>query len=324
MNQGSNTTRIVLIFLIGVSLLLNGYLLNNKYKQQGTIDTQTVELADLGTAKQELEEQYNLALTDLDEMKGNNTELNAMIENQKTELTRSKSRIGRLLKDSKNLAAAREEIALLVSQRDEYVAQIVQLQEENQGLVNTNRTLSDEKESLTANVQQKSSLIDEMESEKAVLMSQKNEVDSKNAELSAKVNIASVIKTRNIDVSGWKIKKSGVAAQRKSAKNVDYVQVCLDTYENEVAEMGSETFFIRVVNPTGETMAVESLGSGVLEKSVSGDKVRYTKASEVDYDQTSVKTCLDWNPGTAFVSGKYIIEVYNKGFLSGKGTFELK
>ena len=182
MNQGSNTTRIVLIFLVGASLLLNAFLLNNKYKQQGTIDTQTVELADLGTAQQELEAQYNLALTDLDEMKGNNTELNAMIEQQKTELTRSKSRIGRLLKDSKNLTAAREEIALLASQRDEYVAQIVQLQEENQGLVNTNKTLSDDKESLTANVNQKSTLIDEMESEKAVLMSQKNEVDSKNAE----------------------------------------------------------------------------------------------------------------------------------------------
>jgi len=324
MNQGSNTTRIVLIFLIAVSLLLNGYLLNNKYKQQGTIDTQTVKLADLGTAKQELEEQYNLALTDLDELKGNNTELNAMIEQQKKELTRSKSRIGRLLKDSKNLEAARNEIALLVSQRDEYIAQIAQLQEENQGLVNTNRTLNEEKESLTANVRQKSTLIDEMESEKAVLMSQKSDIESKNAELSAKVNIASVIKTRNIDVSGWKIKKSGVAAQRKSAKNVDYVQVCLDTYENEVAEYGSETFFIRVINPGGETMAVETLGSGVLEKSISGEKVRYTKASEVEYDQTPVKTCLDWNPGIAFQSGKYIVEVYNKGFLSGKGTFELK
>ena len=84
-------------------------------------------------------------------------------------------------------------------------------------------------------------------------------------------------------LTGWKIKNSGVAAQRKSAKNVDYVQVCLDTYENEVAEMGSETFFIRVVNPVGETMAIENLGSGVLEKSVSGDKVRYTKAAEVEY-----------------------------------------
>lgn len=324
MNQGSNTTRIVLIFILAGSILLNAFLLTNKYKQQGTIDTQTVALADLSTAQEELEEQYNLALTDLDELKGNNTELNAMIENQKTELTRSKSRISRLLKDSKNLGAAREEIALLVAQRDEYLGQIAQLQQENEGLINTNRTLSDDKDMLTANVQQKSTIIDEMESEKAVLMSQKNDVESKNAELSAKVNIASVIKTRNIAVSGWKIKKSGVAAQRKSAKNVDYIQLCLDTYENEVAELGSETFFIRVVNPVGETMAVESLGSGVLQKSVSGDKVRYTKAAEVEYDQTPVKTCLDWNPGTAFQSGKYMVEVYNKGFLSGKGTFELK
>lgn len=324
MGQGSNTSKIILIALLAASVLLNAFLLSNKYKQTQEIDDKTEQIAELASAQEELEEQYNIAMTDLDEMKSSNDEMNAMIENQKVELTRSKNRINRLLKDSKNLSAAREEINMLIAQRDEYLGQIAALQQENEGLLNANMSLTTEKESLSANLQQKSAIIDEIESEKAVLMSQKSAVESENAELSAKVNIASVIKTRTIDVSGWKVKNSGVAKQRRSAKNVDYLQICMDTYENEVANVGNETFFVRVINPAGETMALESLGSGILEKSISAEKVRYTKAAEVTYDQTPVKTCLDWNPGMAFQSGKYIVEVYNKGFLSGKSTFELK
>ncbi|MBT8221170.1 MAG: hypothetical protein KJP00_15185 [Bacteroidia bacterium] len=320
----SSTTRIVLIALLAVSLLLNMFLLSSKYKQNDIIDQQNIALTEAKDLETQLREEYAQAMTDLDEMKSNNEELNGLIENQKSELTKSKNRISALLKDSRNLKTAREEIANLVAQRDEYLAEIQILREENEGLVNANRSLSESNQALNTSNEEKSSIINEIESEKAVLMSQKEEVSAKNAELSAKVNIASVIKTRNIDVSAWRVKKSGVAAQRKAAKNVDYIQICLDTYENEVADLGAETFFVRVLTPLGETMAIENLGSGVLEKSASGDQVKYTKAAEVEYDQNPIKTCLDWNPGMAFQSGKYIVEVYNKGFLSGKGTFELR
>ena len=217
MGQGSNTSKIVLIALLAASVLLNAFLLSNKYKQTQEIDDKTEQIAELASAQEELQEQYNIAMTDLDEMKSSNVEMNAMIENQKVELTRSKNRISRLLKDTKNLAAAREEINMLLAQRDEYLAQIVSLQQENEGLVNANMTLTTEKESLSANLQQKSAIIEEIESEKAVLISQKSAVEDENAALSAKVSIASVIKTREIEVSGWKVKNSGVAKQRKPA-----------------------------------------------------------------------------------------------------------
>jgi len=31
-----------------------------------------------------------------------------------------------------------------------------------------------------------------------------------------------------------------------------------------------------------------------------------------------------WEPNTEFQQGEYKVEVYNKGFLAGKGSFELK
>jgi hypothetical protein len=46
-------------------------------------------------------------------MRGNNSELNAMIETQKAELKKQKDRIDGLIKTEKDLQKAREEIAKL-------------------------------------------------------------------------------------------------------------------------------------------------------------------------------------------------------------------
>ena len=56
----------------------------------------------------------------------------------------------------------------------------------------------------------------------------------------------------------------------------------------------------------------------------SGESIQYTQAVEVDYGPEPVRGCLNWQPGIPFESGTYQVEIYNKGFLSGKGSFALK
>lgn len=50
------------------------------------IKGQNAELIESTKVKADLEKTYYQALSDLEEMRGNNSELNAMIETQKTEL----------------------------------------------------------------------------------------------------------------------------------------------------------------------------------------------------------------------------------------------
>ena len=72
---------------------------------------------------------------------------------------------------------------------------------------------------------------------------------------------------------------------KKYAKSVDRLKVCFTAAANDVAETGLERFFVRIINPVGETMAVENLGSGIMKLAGGSDEVRYTQVKEVDYDK---------------------------------------
>jgi fibronectin type 3 domain-containing protein len=81
---------------------------------------------------------------------------------------------------------------------------------------------------------------------------------------------------------------------------------------------------VRIVNPRGETLAVEDLGSGTTTNEKTGEQVRFTQTAETQYNNDEQQLCLSWKPNTNFESGKYAVEVFNKGFLVGTSSFELK
>jgi hypothetical protein len=80
---------------------------------------------------------------------------------------------------------------------------------------------------------------------------------------------------------------------------------------------------VRIINPTGETIQVESLGSGVLNNVETTEEVAYTKSKELMYTGTDAMSCLSWQSDTEMEKGLYAVEVYNKGYLAGKSTFKL-
>ena len=95
-------------------------------------------------------------------------------------------------------------------------------------------------------------------------------------------------------------------------------------YAHTIVEGGLEKFYVRIIDPTGVTLAVEDLGSGILTTNTSNEEIRYTKVKEIDYNNEATEACMLWEPNTEFQQGKYNIEVFNKGFMAGKGSFELK
>ena len=102
-------------------------------------------------------------------------------------------------------------------------------------------------------------------------------------------------------------------------------RLCMVVEANEVTNPGMEKFFVRIINPVGETMAIDDLGAGVLVDKSTGDEVRYTSAAEYDYQNTEMDHCFNWNPAVSnFQKGNYQVEIYNKGLLAGAGTFNLK
>ena len=282
------------------------------------------ELNESEQLKAELEKQYYEALSELEELRGSNEELNALIESQKDELKASKDRIDALLRDSRNLAAARKEVKNLTAQAEQYLAEINQLRAENEELTVRTVELTEENSHLITNLDSAQVRNMELSSAKAALTSEKEVLEADRARLAKKVNIASVVKVNNIGVDGLKMRSSGKSVTRKTAKNIDQLQVCFKTTANQVTEPGVEQFVIRIINPLGETLAEQELGSGIFTNNASGEQIRYTQIKEVDYDRDEQNLCVVWAPNQPFQEGNYSVEIYNKGYLAGSSDFSLR
>ncbi|MEM8527295.1 MAG: hypothetical protein AAGG68_21825, partial [Bacteroidota bacterium] len=264
------------------------------------------------------------SLSELEEMKGNNEELNALIDEQKSELEEQKNRISRLLRDNGNLNSVRKQLKEYKAQAEQYIAEITQLKEENELLRGSNERLTIARDSLSSSLAYKTQEAEDLSTAKAMLTSEKESLTMENNNLSKKVTAASAIRVENIVVEGMKNRKSGKSAEKKRAKNIEYLTICFDAMSNRVAEAGMETFYVRVISPKGETLAVEELGSGIITNSNTGEQIRFTKSTDTEYQNNEEKLCVNWTPNTPFSEGKYQVEVYNKGFMTGTGAFVLK
>jgi len=314
----------VIVALLGI----NAFLLYNKISQAKVIDQQAIEITESERLSEELDKKYHETLYELEEMRGNNVELNGMIDEQKVKLTEQKNKIARLIRSGKtskaDLASARSEMEQFKLQLDRYLTENNALREEKQMLAQRTTQLTEEKQNLEGQISKERTMNNELVTAKAALVSEKESLESVNQNLSSKVTRASVIDVGSLLVKGEKIRKSGKVVTAKKAKNVDRLKVCFNAEPNVVAEKGLEKFYIRMINPVGETMAIENMGSGVMTSADGKNEIRYTQVKEIDYDRSAMMTCFHWEPGTDFQKGNYEVEVYNKGYLAGKSTFKLK
>jgi myosin heavy subunit len=314
----SGSPLLPVIITVGLLMLVAvGWLTYNSISTTRSLEQKVAELEEAEKLRLELENQYNQALAELESLKGENAQINALIDQQKAELLAQKDQISGLLRDKRQLDAARAEIQNLKTKVAEYIAQIEQLRAEQEQLAMENTTLKDQTDSLTVTLQVRSQENDELSTAKAQLVNEKEE-------LSKAVQVGSVIKVKNIDVTGLKLRKSGKTAEKDNAKRVDQLKVCFTTVANDVVKPGTEQFFIRIISPKGETLAIDDLGSGAIVNSKTGEEVRYTQLKEYDYANDETQLCFVWAPSTQFQSGKYQVEIYNKGYLAGSGNFELK
>jgi len=314
---------VIIVALLGI----NAFLLFNKYGLEEKNAQQEEKISETEDLLKDMEQQYHEAISELDEMKGSNEELNTLIEEQKSELEQQRSKYSNLLRSGKatkaDLEDARAQLGNLRSQLDNFVAENNILKEEKKALTQQAVRLTEEKTELQTIVAQERTTNEELQTVRAELVSEKEDLEAEKLELEKKVDIASVVKVQNVEVTGWKIKKSGKATKKKYAKNVDRLRICFDATDNAVVPAGREFFFVRLINPLGETLAVEGLGSGVLTDAKNQD-IRYTKRKEFEYNNEAMQSCMNWEPTSVFAPGNYEVEVYNKGHLSGKGTFALK
>ncbi|PSR11059.1 MAG: hypothetical protein DA408_19920 [Bacteroidetes bacterium] len=311
---------IVIVALLAVNAwLLFKYTESNK--EQAVMSTQLDESAKL---QEELNDKYYAAKTELESMSTGNAELTALIEQQKAELKESKDRIASLIRKGGNMDAARAEIAQLNEKVASYLAELNQLREQNALLADENNQLTTERNDLRTNLDMQLEANSNLNQERAMLVSDREQLTQTNSTLSQKVTKAATIKVAALEAVGQKIRRSGKPVTRNDAGSVEQLAITFKTTVNEIAERGDETFFVRIVNPQGETLALDQMGSGAFKNLATGENMRYTLKDDISYDRQENILRLLWAPGQQFAEGKYQVEVYNKGFLAGATSLVLK
>ncbi|MAW87800.1 MAG: hypothetical protein CMJ42_14865 [Phyllobacteriaceae bacterium] len=317
-NQTSRRLLSIAITVAIILLALNAWLLYNKAQQDELIEKQNKELLDADRLTVDLEKQYYEALNDLEDLRTENDEINELIDAQREELKVRKERIEQLIKEKGDLAAARKEIEELRQQIKGYLNTIYNLQEKADSLSLTVDSLSLRSDSLQTRLDSATVINKALEARNMALQKEK-EI------LARKATYASVVKVENVTVTGLKLRNNGKTVRKRYARNVNLLKVCFDVVYNDLVLDDEEYFLIRIINPKGETLAVEQLGSGVFERPDNGDEIRFTFAGKTPHEPNAGEACLTWAPPAGGLSsGNYTVEIYNKGYLAGHGKFKLK
>ncbi len=317
------SSKVISGIAIVLLLLLSGYLWYQNSQLKKANKAQTVELSEMEQVQKELDADYQAALESIEGLRTDNQELNALIDNQKEELKAQKTKINNLIWARRELDKAREEIAKFETLTAQYLAEISDLKSQNELLASANQKLSNDIVVLNENLTAEKELTSELTETRAVLMSEKETLVEKNAALSDKVEIGSAIKVNWMSLEGGEVKDNGEWKRRKIAKRSKTLRTCFRTETNVVVPAGEETFFLRIVGPSGETIASDDSGSGELTDKLTGEVVRYTMSGTLTYNNEDTEACMDWDPSVEVSKGIYVVEIYNKGYRVGTGEFKL-
>lgn len=321
-DSGDSQKRMTTIMGVSIAVLLGlcVFLLISKINTGRQLDATTMELTQQKDAFTELDMKYNEAVTQLEQQKGINAELDAKINQQLADLEASKTQIAGLIRSNKDYKGA---MASFQRQKDQYLAEIDDLKKQVGILTESNTQLTEQNQTLASNLNETQSRLQEEGAAKAALISEKTSLESERNQLSKKVDVASAIRVKNVEVKAKDVRSNGKERTKSKAKKADKLDICFLTEANEITPSGEETFYIRIVDPTGAPLAIESLGSGVSMNKRDENEFRYTTTATCNYTNGETLVCGNWQPGQNFVKGKYQVEVFNKGYLVGTGSFKL-
>ena len=292
---------IIALLLITNSATLYLYFTTNKAK------------TDLTTQKIELENDFkNLSDTldskkmELEELRGENDQLDSLITVKQEEIDKQKKNIASLFAKGKmsasELKKAKDMIAAYETSISDLKKQIEELVAQNQQLNTQNQQLSTD---LTVEKQTTSQLTEQ------------------NKGLSKKVEIGSLLQLQNIEVKGIRKKGSGKEVEVRRSKVVESLRITFETGENKVLDPGNLSLYVRIINPKGETISVADQGSGNFKMAESDQEIQFTKQADIDYSQTNKKVVVYWSQNVN-TPGTYKVEVYQSGYVIGLGQIELK
>src|SRR5690606_9961609 len=138
-----------------------------------------------------------------------------------------------------------------------------------------------------------------------------------NENLAKTVERASQLTVMNLRTQAIKERNSGKQIVTERARRADKLKVCFTIAENKVASSGNRVYHVQVIdsknNVLGDKQTI-SIGEQILT---------YSFITTVAYDNQTVDVC-EFLAGSDFEKGTYYVNIFDRGELVSKTSFQLK
>lgn len=103
--------------------------------------------------------------------------------------------------------------------------------------------------------------------------------------------------------AGIRLLSNGRQRDTDRASRTNMVKVCFTLLENRIAEAGTKTLHLQVINEAGEVLA----GEQTTGSTAAGTPVSATR--DVDYNNERIEACIFYIPNGALSEGAYLINI---------------
>lgn len=296
-DQGKNIIIIVLVLLVIISgiKLYTDYV--DRTKKSEEILLLSTENNDLNKRLDSVTYQLDLRIQEIEKLGGDVKSLEEVRDQLIAERNTSRQR------SSSEIVALNEKIKSyngMIIQKDQ---EILELRAMNQQLFTENQDLKTTQA--------------EIEEEVAQLNIQKED-------LQAKVNVASMLKAENIEISAVNSKGKERVETTKDFKNrqMERIKVSFNLADNKVAEKGPRNIYVQVLAPNAQPIFDVAKGSGTFM--MDGAEKFYTVKQDVIFDNTEQELTFFYEKGTDYTSGIHQVKIFVDNYEVGSKTFTVK
>lgn len=300
-----NTERIIFLSIIVVLVVALAYTALNRQKVIEYRDRVVKERDSLKTENIDLEKELDEVNAIVNNQKGKIKELDSIVAAQNEYIEKQKAQIRAQLQKG-NLD--KEQIKKLKEQIDQLKYYVEKYQNKIDSLSRENKVLKAD--------------LEKFKQDNEELKRQTIEKDDKITELDVKVKTASILKAEGFKFSMIKDNGKEDDDQPFKARKISKIKIKFNIAENRVADKGERTLYIVYINPDGSVSQDMNRGSGKI-KTVDGEKT-YSTSKTINYGQSAQEVSLVYANPTEYKPGNHTVEVYENGYLIGKGTFKVK
>jgi cell division protein FtsB len=304
-NQKESAQKKVLIAVIVALLLVVCVSLYFVFSGRMDNTNLSAEKATLDSTFRNLSDTLDVRQAEIDQITAKNVKLDSVVLASQASIDKEKKQISGLLSKAKITSA---ELSAAKGMMIQYEASISDLQKQIVELCAANQQLTGQNEQLS------SDLTSEKQTSSAL--------NAQNLVLAKKVELGSLLQLANVEVAGVKERQNGKEVIVRSAKAAESLRVRFATGENKVLSPGPLSLYVRVINPKGETAFIDNQASGNLQLAGSNSQVAYSNRADIDWQQTG-KNVVVYSKKNITTAGIYKVEIYQSGYLIGKGEVKL-